>query len=72
MRHLLDGKKIIYRTTNEMIHITMSIGIIACKPRRDNDLDSNKIIVMAEKALESAKKAGGNTVHHYSYTLLDN
>jgi diguanylate cyclase (GGDEF)-like protein len=71
MRHLLDGKKIIYRTTNEVIQITMSIGIAVCKPRRDNDLDSNRIISMAEKALEHAKKSGGNTVQHYSDTLVD-
>ncbi len=72
MRHILDGKKIMFRNTNEIIHITISIGITACKPQKDNVLDSNRIISMAEKALENAKKDGGNSIQCYPDSLFNN
>ncbi len=65
LRRLLEGKKLLHRDTREEISITISIGVVASRPYVDKDIDNNKIISLAEEALEKAKKSGGNSIQCY-------
>ena len=49
-------------TFREEIHITISIGVTSYIPCPDDEIDANRIIYMAEKALHLAKKSGENTM----------
>ena len=67
LRGLLEGRT--YGDQGKTVSITASIGIISCKPHAEKEIDMNKIINMAEKALDSAKKGGGNRIELFSQTV---
>ncbi len=48
--------------TNEIIHITVSIGLVSCKEYFEEEIDTYKIFDMVGKALHIAKENGGNRV----------
>ena len=46
----------------EILNITVSIGLVSCKEYFEEEIDTAKIFNMANKALDIAKKNGGNRV----------
>lgn len=48
--------------TNEIIRITVSIGLVSCKEYFEEEIDTYKIFDMVGKALHIAKENGGNRV----------
>ncbi len=65
LRRLLDRIKINHRESGETISFTISIGIVSCKSFVDKNTGKENIIGLAEKALETAKKSGGNRIYCY-------
>jgi len=62
LRGKVDGSKFNLEGNNEIIHITVSIGLTSCKEYLEEEIDTNKISGMANKALNVAKENGGNRV----------
>ena len=65
IRQLLDRIKITHRETGKIIGFTVSIGIVSCKSLIDTNMEKEKIISLAEKALDNAKNNGGNRIYCY-------
>jgi len=52
--------------TNEIIRVTVSIGLTSCKEYFKEEIDTNTISDMANKALNIAKENGGNRVECFT------
>jgi diguanylate cyclase (GGDEF)-like protein len=52
--------------TNEIIRVTVSIGLVSCKEYFEEEIDTYKIFDMVGKALHIAKENGGNRVECFS------
>jgi len=48
--------------TNEIIRITVNIGLVSCNEYFEEEIDTYKIFDMIGKALHIAKENGGNRV----------
>ncbi len=64
LRSHIEGETFSFGENDETIHITASIGITACKPCLDKEIDIYKIINIADKALDIAKEKGRNRVEY--------
>ncbi len=49
---------------DKTIHITVSIGVTSCESCKDKEKDIEKIIIIADEALNIAKGKGGNRVEY--------
>jgi diguanylate cyclase (GGDEF)-like protein len=65
LRGLIERSKIEIEGTNEILRITVSIGLISCKEYFEEEVDTTKLLDMANKALDIAKENGGNRVECY-------
>ena len=65
LRVLVEGEKFNLDYTGKTIQLTISIGVTSWKPAIDKEIDVEKIIVYAEKALSIAKENGRNRVECY-------
>jgi diguanylate cyclase (GGDEF)-like protein len=62
---LVEVNEFVFEGDTDEIHITASIGVTSCRPSIDKEIDIHKIMNMAGKALEIAKKNGRNRVDYY-------
>jgi len=59
---LIQRSKFELEGTNQIIRVTVSIGVVSCKEYFEEDIDTDKVFEMARKALDIAKENGGNRV----------
>lgn len=52
--------------TNETIDVTVSVGLVSCKEYFKGDIDKDRMLDMADIALDIAKEKGGNRVECYT------
>ncbi len=71
LRRLIEGKKYTYKDGNKKINITVSIGISPCKLLGEKTIDIYENITMLEKALDSAKKRGGNRIECFPENIAE-
>lgn len=64
LRSLVEDEKFEFGENNEIIRISVSIGLTSCKPSLDKEIDIYKIIKKADKVLDIAKEKGGNRVEY--------
>lgn len=64
LRSLVENEKFEFGENNEIIRISVSIGLTSCKPSLDKEIDIYKIIKKADKVLDIAKEKGGNRVEY--------
>ena len=65
LRVLVEGAKFSIDFTGKAIQITISIGVTSWKPAVDKEINADKMILLAEKALFIAKENGRNRVECY-------
>ena len=65
LRVLVEGAKFSIDYTGKSIQLTISIGVTSWKPAIDKEIDVDKMIILAEKALFIAKENGRNRVECY-------
>ena len=65
LRVLVEGANFSIDYTGKAIQLTISIGVTSWKPAIDKDIDVDKMINLAEKALFLAKENGRNRVECY-------
>jgi len=66
LRGKIEGSRFDLEGTNEIIRVTVSIGITSCKEYFEEEIDTTKISDMANKALNIAKENGGNRVECFT------
>ncbi len=64
LHSLVENEKFEFGENNEIIRISVSIGLTSCKPSLDKERDIYKIIKIADKALNIAKEKGGNRLEY--------
>lgn len=64
LRSLVENEKFEFGENNEIIRISVSIGLTSCKPILVKEIDIYKIILKADKILDIAKEKGGNRVEY--------
>ncbi|OGT30603.1 MAG: hypothetical protein A2W28_10855 [Gammaproteobacteria bacterium RBG_16_51_14] len=62
---IVETSEFLYGDDFKTLQLTTSIGITACKPGIDKNIDSHQIINMADKALETAKINGRNRIEYF-------
>ncbi len=62
---LVEVNEFVFEGDTDKIHITASFGVTTCRPSIDKEIDIHKIMNMAGKALDIAKKNGRNRVDYY-------
>lgn len=67
LRGLIEGCKFNIEDTNEAVRVTVSIGLASSKEFfQDEDINPDKILEIANKALHLAKENGGNRVECFT------
>ena len=66
LRGSVERTNFVIEETDEEVNVTVSVGLISCKEHLREDIDTDTILEMANEALETAKKNGGNRVECYS------
>ena len=64
LHSLVQNEKFEFGENNEIIRISVSIGLTSCKPILVKEIDIYKIILKADKILDIAKEKGGNRVEY--------
>jgi len=64
LHSLVQNEKFEFGENNEIIRISVSIGLTSCKPILVKEIDIYKIILKADKVLDIAKEKGGNRVEY--------
>ncbi len=64
LRSLVENEKFEFGENNEIIRISVSIGLTSCKPSLDKERDIYMIVKIADKALNIAKEKGGNRLEY--------
>lgn len=64
LHSLVENEKFEFGENNEIIRISVSIGLTSCKPILVKEIDIYKIILKADKVLDIAKEKGGNRVEY--------
>jgi len=63
---MIQRSKFELEGTNELMRVTVSIGVVSCKEYFEEEINVDKVFDMAGKALEIAKKNGGGRVECFS------
>ena len=66
LRSLIEGETFDNGKDDKTINITISIGITSSNPCQNKEIDINKIITIADNALDIAKRKGGNRIEQLS------
>ena len=64
LHSLVENEKFEFGENNEIIRISVSIGLTSCKPILVKEIDIYKIILKADNVLDIAKEKGGNRVEY--------
>jgi len=64
LHSLVENEKFEFGENNEIIRISVSIGLTSCKPILVKEIDIYKILLKADKVLDIAKEKGGNRVEY--------
>jgi len=63
---MIQRSKFELEGTNELMRVTVSIGVVSCKEYFEEEINVDKVFDMAGKALEIAKENGGGRVECFS------
>ena len=63
---MIQRSKFELEGTNELMRVTVSIGVVSCKEYFEEEINVDKVFDMAGKALKIAKENGGGRVECFS------